>query len=278
MLSAARSGPRIIPIDGSWYMPNSPRNPLAEFEKLRLQDARLFDLDSVKDPASPYPHMLPSLGDFNKAMGKLGIEKDDRLLVYDRVGNFSAPRVAWTLQTFGHDNVYLLDNFPRYQACAYPLERFNQTSAPETQYESSDFDSNAVLSFDQFVDIVSQRSRGQGYTVLDARSSGRFSGQEPEPRVGLSSGHAPGALNLPFSQVLTQENTFLRKDELVKIFEGLGLDAEKPTVVMCGTGVTACILKAALDKAGFNKGGVQVYDGSWTEYAQRAGPELIVKG
>ena len=38
--------------------------------------------------------------------------------------------------------------------------------------------------------------------VVDARSSGRFQGTEPEPRPGLPSGHIPGSLNVPFPSVL----------------------------------------------------------------------------
>lgn len=37
--------------------------------------------------------------------------------------------------------------------------------------------------------------------IVDARSAGRFTGVEPEPRPGLRGGHAPGAHNVPFPQV-----------------------------------------------------------------------------
>ena len=38
--------------------------------------------------------------------------------------------------------------------------------------------------------------------VVDARSSGRFMGKEPEPRSGVPSGHIPGSRNIPFTDVL----------------------------------------------------------------------------
>lgn len=281
-LLSARSNTRVVPVDGSWYMPNNPRDPLNDFQKDRLPQSKLFDLDSVKDDESPYPHMLPSLEKFNKAVSELGISKDDKLIIYDRVGNFSAPRVAWTFQTFGHENVYLLENFPLYQSYSYPMEyKELPLSEPASVYQSTEFDSNAVISFEQFVDIVSNKEKRQDYNILDARSYGRFTGEDPEPRAGLSSGHAPGAKNLPFSRLIdsTKNNLFLGKDQINSIIrDELQLDEDKPTIVMCGTGVTACILKAALDSVGFNKAGIRVYDGSWTEYSQRAGEDLIVKG
>ena len=38
--------------------------------------------------------------------------------------------------------------------------------------------------------------------VVDARPGERFRGEAPEPRAGLKSGHMPGSLNLPFSEVV----------------------------------------------------------------------------
>lgn len=279
LLSSSRPGARILALDGSWYMPTNPRDAFAEYKAERLSNARFFDVDGIKDKKSQYPHMLPSVKEFNAAMSQLGIHKNDKLVVYDKVGNFSAPRVAWTLQTFGHENVFLLNNFPLYQKYAYPLDTSAGSLEYEpSNYESSDLDSNAVLSFEQYVDIVSNEQVRKGYTILDARSYDRYTGKEPEPRPGLPSGHAPGTKCLPFTRVLDEDKSFLSKEKLVELFEEVGVDPEKPIIVSCGTGVTACVLKAALDAAGYNKKGIQVYDGSWTEYAQRAGPELIIKG
>ena len=34
--------------------------------------------------------------------------------------------------------------------------------------------------------------------MVDARSTGRFNGTDPEPRPDISSGHMPGAFSVPF--------------------------------------------------------------------------------
>ena len=41
----------------------------------------------------------------------------------------------------------------------------------------------------------------KGETVIDARGAGRFAGREKEPRPGVRSGHIPGSVNVPFTQV-----------------------------------------------------------------------------
>ena len=42
---------------------------------------------------------------------------------------------------------------------------------------------------------------GQKEQVVDARGPGRFAGSEAEPRQGVRSGHMPGSVNIPFTQV-----------------------------------------------------------------------------
>lgn len=60
------------------------------------------DLDRIADPASSLPHMLPSEQQFAAAADAMGITPEDRLVVYDNSGIFSAPRVWWTWRVFGH--------------------------------------------------------------------------------------------------------------------------------------------------------------------------------
>lgn len=80
-----------------------------------------------------------------------------------------------------------------------------------------------------------------------------FHGTEPEPREGLSSGHMPHSLSLPFQSVLTPESsttppyrTMLSPDELEKVFEGvMGREmwqevksGKRGIVSTCGSGMT----------------------------------------
>lgn len=98
--------PRTIPICAAWYMPNDPqgRTGVESFKKRRIPTARFFDIDEIKDDDSPYPHMLPTCEVFAEAMARMGIRKEDELVIYDteELGIFSAPRVAWTMRVYGY--------------------------------------------------------------------------------------------------------------------------------------------------------------------------------
>ena len=83
----------------------------------------------------------------------------------------------------------------------------------------------------------------------------------------------PGSLNIPHT-VLLDPNTgaFLDPDRLREIFQHKGVDASKPIISSCGTGVTATVVDTALAEAGYSPDLHRVYDGSWTEWAQRVKP------
>jgi thiosulfate/3-mercaptopyruvate sulfurtransferase len=104
--------------------------------------------------------------------------------------------------------------------------------------------------------------------VLDARAAGRFTGAVPEPRAGMRSGHIPGSVNVPYTELLRDDGTFRVAGEVRARFEAAGVDGSRPLVTSCGSGVTACILTLGLCLAGFPEGAV--YDGSWTEWGGRS--------
>ena len=276
---ANRSNTRVVPLCAAWFLPNDPlgRTGRKVFAQKRIPGARFLDIDTVKDDDSPYPHMLPTAEHFAQAMSDLGLKRDDDLIVYDthELGIFSAPRVAWMLQVFGHPKFHILNNFRLWVEQGYPTDTTEPLSEKQesTNYPVPNFDVERVITFRGVRDIVKERGKegSEGVQIIDARSTGRFSGSEPEPRPGLSSGHMPGSISLPLPEILDPKTkAFLPQDELRKVFESKGIDPKRPIVTTCGTGVMAAALDTALQAAQFGQEvDRKVYDGSWTEWAQR---------
>lgn len=264
--------PRVIPLCASWFLPNDPeqRTGIQVFRELRIPKARFFDLDRVVDRHSPYPHMLPSPKEFAAAMSELGIRRDDTVVVYDskELGIFSAPRVGWTLKVFGHPSVHVLNNFRLWVEQGLPTEHGEVYTVECGPYPIPEMDMDKVASYEAVREVAMDYNKegAEGVQVLDARSSGRFIGKDPEPRPGLSSGHMPGAINIPYDSLLDPKTkTFLPKEQLKKVFEEKGVDPSRPIISSCGTGVSACIIETALEEAGIGAPEKRkVYDGSWT--------------
>ncbi|KAL8896293.1 MAG: hypothetical protein Q9207_007775 [Kuettlingeria erythrocarpa] len=274
VLSKISTAPRVIPLCAAWFLPNDPKGRTGQrvFEEKRIPSARFFDLDAVKHHDSPYPHMLPSAEDFAKAMRDIGIRRDDEVVVYDtqELGIFSAPRVAWTLSVFGHPSVHVLNNFRLWVQQGYPTEsgKVNPIEEEPSQYPTPNLDRSKVVDFPEMKEIAKDHNKegSEGFQVLDARSKGRWAGTDPEPRPGLSSGHMPGSISVPVSELLDPDTgALLPGDGLKRLFASKGINPKRPIISSCGTGVTAAVVDTALGEAGYGTPEARrLYDGSWT--------------
>ncbi|KAJ5895659.1 Thiosulfate sulfurtransferase TUM1, partial [Penicillium taxi] len=271
------TSPRTIPLCAAWFMPNDPegRTGIDSFRKSRIPSARFFDLDAVKDHDSPYPHMLPTCEEFAEAMSELGIRRDDEIVVYDtaEAGIFSAPRVGWTLRVFGHPSVHVLNNYRIWTREGLPTESGEPTPVEKSKYPVPAYDTKLVIPYRQVKELALNHGKegAEEVEILDARSYGRWAGIDPEPRPGLSSGHIPGSKSLPFQELLDPETkAYLSPAQLRKVFEDHEIDPSRPIISSCGTGVTATVIETALSEAEYGDANSRlVYDGSWTEWAQR---------
>lgn len=259
---AARLGdPDLCIVDASWFLPSEPRTGREAYLSAHIPGAVFFDIDQIADASSGLPHMLPSPEAFAHAAGRLGISRDADIVVYDAQGIFSAPRVWWTLRIMGYPRVAVLDGgLRRWLAQGRPVESGEVVRDPVDVAPS--FDPAAVRDFT----AVRQALAGGGAQVVDARPGARFRGEAAEPRPGLRAGHMPGACNLPWSAVLSDDGVMKPPGELRAAFEAAGVDPSAPVIATCGSGVSAAVLALALARLGAQ---AAIYDGSWAEWGAR---------
>lgn len=252
--------PDLRVVDASYYMPHEKIDPRARFEERHIPGAVFFDIDEIADKGVALPHMLPPPEVFSSKVRKLGLGDGSRIVVYDQRGLMSAARVWWSFRVFGHRDVAVLDGgLPKWLAEGRPVE--DGPARADQRHFTARKDATQVRDKEQLrANIESRREQ-----VLDARSRGRFDGSDPELWPGRRPGHIPGALNLPFTDLINPANQTLRSPaEIRQRLEAAGVDFSKPVITTCGSGVTAAVLAFGLHLAGHRD--VALYDGSWAEW------------
>jgi len=253
-------------VDASWFMPSGGRSGSDEFREAHIPGAVFLDIDQLSDRSNPAPHMLPTAEQFGAAMERLGIGRDDRVIVYDNSPIRTAARGWFMLRQFGARSVAILDG---------GFQKWTDEGRPTEQGEGAP---GAAASFvaEPRTEIVAKQEIADGLDapLLDARGRPRFEGTAPDPRPGVAPGHIPGARNLPFEELYNPDGTFKDRETLAQLFEWAGIDPAKPFVASCGSGVTANSLIFAAYLLGNDE--ARLYDGSWSEWgADPATPKAL---
>jgi len=245
--------PRLRVVDGTWVLPGNDEPKTRGF----IPNAVNFDLGALKEITPPGQALPPSkfITDFS---AKANIEQHDVTVVYDRLGLFSAPRVAWSLMSAGYHAFVLDGGLPAWINIGAPT--YDNPFLPDGQAPAAPRGSLVkAVDMKQVVDALYTHTQ-----IIDARSPGRFAGTEPEPRAGLRSGHIPGSINLPLGELKTASGRLKSLPELRGIIASKKINLSRPIFSTCGSGVTA----SALDLIFFHLGAHDhaVYSGSWAEY------------
>lgn len=258
-LSAIIENPDVKLVDASWWLDG--RDAHADYLRERLPGTTFFDLEAVTDQNSSLPHMLPTAESFARATSAMGLNEQDRIVVYDNQGLFSAARVWWMFRLFGADKAVVLDGgLPKWKAEGHAIETGEPAKSVIATFTAS-------LSQDNVAALPDVQSALNSDTqILDARGAARFNGSAAEPRQGVRSGHMPGALNLPYTQLLNPDKTMKTGSDLEAAFQDIGMDMQQPIITTCGSGVTAAILTLGLAVLGKSS---RLYDGSWSEWGSQ---------
>ena len=258
------NNPEVKIIDGSWHMPGSGLNATEIFKKQHIPNSIFIDLEEISDQNSDLPHMMPTENNFSKKISSYGIKNDDQLIIYDAHGIFSAARIWFVFKAFGHKKVSILNGgFPAWIDSGGKIsDQINNLEPTNYQAKLNNF---LIVSYKEIFNNLSKNK----YQIIDARSPERFSGLSEEPRPGMKSGHIPNSKNLYFNDLIDPNTKkFIEKEEIEKLINNQGIDLSKDTVCSCGSGVTACILKFALELLGKNQN-IRIYDGSWSDWGTR---------
>ena len=250
------------------YLLKDPDGGLNKFRQGHIPGAQLADMD--RDLSSPMTqtsgrHPLPDADSFIEKLCAWGVGNDSQIVCYDDLSGAFAARMWWMLNWVGHGKVAVLDGgIKKWTAEERPLE----TESKDKPRGSFTGKADPGMWVD--IDFVQQRLEQGDISLLDARSSERFTAKDQ--KTDPVPGHVPGAVSYPFAGNLSQEKVFLPANELTQRFESMFSERQPGQIInMCGSGVTACHNILATRIAGLPW--TRLYVGSWSEWLKdRARP------
>jgi thiosulfate/3-mercaptopyruvate sulfurtransferase len=169
-------------------------------------------------------------------------------------------------QYYGHNNVRIMNGGrAKWEQEGRPMTK-EVPSYPETQYAAQEPAEDIRAYRDDIFEQIASHA-----PLVDVRSPQEYSGQllhmPNYPQEGATrGGHIPGAVNIPWSKAVVQEDsTFKSPEELRQLYGNQGITPDKDIIAYCRIGErsshTWFVLRYLL---GYPN--VRNYDGSWTEW------------
>ncbi len=214
------------------------------------------------NPDDPVKGQILTAQQLEALLGRLGIDNQTTVVLYDDSNSLFAARAFWVLKYYGHQDVRVLDG-GRKKWVAEGRELSQEVpSVTPTTYKAGEPNSAIRATWEQVLASLNQ----PGKVILDARSPKEYTGQDVRSARG---GHIPGAINLEWTSQVNPDGTFKPVAELRKLYEQVGVRPDQQVFTYCQTGVRAAHSWFVLTQLlGFEN--VADYDGSWEEWGNRA--------
>ena len=235
------------------------------FDRNHLPGAAYVDVDDTFREADGLSVQPPAMDDLAALLAEAGVGAGDVVVLYgDAAGSFPA-RLCWTLRQTDADNTFLLldgqlrgwlaQDKPVEAAGAEPPVRA-AAARVLTWLGSSEAETGDVA------------GPAPGVVLVDVRPAEQFSGVRRGVGVddGLSPGHIPGAVHLPWQTLIggVREPYVKPRAELEAMLRERGIRPRQPMIVYDNRGLHASFAALILEDLGHP---VRLYDGGYQAWA-----------
>ncbi len=237
-------------------------NTAKNYAKVHIQGAiNVPHEDLYKD--GDIKGLIKSPAEMAKYLGSKGISPDKAIVVYDDGSNKYSSRLYWILKYLGANDVQILHkDMDQWRSVRIPVTR------AATKPKAATFTPKVNKAIFTTVADVKAKQKSSGTVIIDARTVDQFNGADDE---GKSKGHIEGAVNIPYTDFLTDKGAFKSAEQIQKIVSSKGVSKDKEVIVYCNTGVWASVVYAGLSSV-LDYPNVKVYDGSYSEWVANSNP------
>uniref|UniRef100_A0A0K0DXQ6 Rhodanese domain-containing protein n=1 Tax=Strongyloides stercoralis TaxID=6248 RepID=A0A0K0DXQ6_STRER len=231
----------------------------------RIPTASFFDINCAMYPGTFERFSFYPEGEFEKYMQKLGINKNDHLILYGRGvfgGNMFAARCLRLLQYYGQEKISLLNGgLGKWINDGYKTVSGEEVPKSEGNWKSKKCLKDMLITFDDL--IIKDKD---GKTIFD-KAGDEFTFLDSRPHDQFVASFIDGSNNLPVSKLLNNDGTIADKREILELLKDLKIDINKPIISYCNTGTQASLVSFIFEYLLGVK--TKLYNGSLTELSER---------
>jgi thiosulfate/3-mercaptopyruvate sulfurtransferase len=202
---------------------------------------------------------------------ELGISDNTPVVVYDDTFGALAARVAWSFQYVGHDNTALLEmTFKQWkeigletekQPRTFPRAKHSLNIRKDIYVDASYVEAATTTTSNKNNDNTSINSKLNNTLLVDSRE-----------RLNYLTEHIPGARNIPYTMVGSEDSILRKAEELKRLIENRGITTDSEIITYCGSvGTLSGLTYYALKLAGFKN--VKLYPKSFKEWKALGKPK-----
>lgn len=198
---------------------------------------------------------------WSQRIGKLGIDPDTPVVVYDDAGMKNAGRIWWILRYWGVDDARLLNGGWRgWKAENLPVSQ----ETPEVK--------EAKFAAEPKADVL-QWLRDPRWQIVDSRSRDEYCGIDKGKNQ--RGGAIPGAKHLDWVDLINQQtHRFKSPQEIRRLLEQAGIELNRPIATHCQSGGRAAVMAFGLELMGVKD--VRNYYRGWSEWGNEEGTPVVV--
>ena len=204
---------------------------------------------------------------------ELGVSDNTPVVVYDDTFGALAARVAWSFQYVGHDNTALLEmTFKQWKEIGLETEKQQHTFS-RTKHSLN-------IRKDIYVDASYVEAATTTTTTSNNNNNNTSTNSKPNntllvdsrERLNYLTEHIPGARNIPYTMVGSEDSILRKAEDLKRLIENRGITNDSEIITYCGSvGTLSGLTYYALKLAGFKN--VKLYPKSFKEWKALGKPK-----
>lgn len=154
-----------------------------------------------------------------KIAQSLGIDDQTPVVAYDDTFGALASRVAWTLQYLGHKDVSLLDmTYGQWKSLGLETDAIEPAVVTKTHSMTLRPEIMATAEY------LEKAKENKSVIVIDNRE-----------RLNYLEQHIPGAINIPYRTLASEDKILRPKDDLKRLLQNRGIPDNAEVITYCGS-------------------------------------------